>query len=107
MAAHKSCTHLTWAEAKARTGQQVTAKKNKQSKQDHGALLAAKVIAKHGGGSSDKNAVDARKLEKAYRKQEEKITRKAAERQQQVQEQRLAALQQVRPFEKAQERLAQ
>ena len=108
MAARKSCTHLTWAEAKAKTGQASVGgtKKNKQflRKQDHGQVLAAKVIAKHHGGH---DAVETKRLEKAYRKQEEKMAAKAAERQQLVQEKRRLATQQVRPYERAQERLAQ
>ena len=101
MAARKSCTHLTWAEAKANTGS-AAVKKNKGvlRKQDHGQVLAAKIIAKEGGG------VDDRKLRKAYQKQEEKAAAISAKRQEERELKRLASLQEINPYDSAKEKVA-
>ena len=67
MAARKSCTHLTWGEAKSRSGQAVSGqKKNKEvlRKQDHGAVLAAKIIKKQGG---DSKSAENKKLAKQFK----------------------------------------
>lgn len=102
MAARKSCTHLTWGEAKARSGQLSGQKKNKEAlrKQDHGAVLAAKIIKKQ-GGSYNENAN--KKLAKQYRKQEEKAAAIAAQRLEEREQKRLAALEEVRPYDRVKE----
>lgn len=106
MAARKSCTHLTWAEAKNKNGisDGKGQRKNKEvlRKQDHGAVLAAKIIKKQGG---DVASADNRKLQKAYRKQEEKLAAIAAKREEERELKRLASLQEVRPYDMARERL--
>ncbi|CAB9519740.1 expressed unknown protein [Seminavis robusta] len=104
MAARKSCTTLTWAEAKNRTGS-VGQKKNKEvlRKQNHGQVLANKIIAKSGGDVKDS---ENRKLKKAYRKQEEKAAAIAAQRTEEREQKRLAAMQEVKPYDRAKERLA-
>jgi hypothetical protein len=104
MAARKSCTTLSWAEAKARSGIAASGvKKNKEvlRKQNHGDVLAAKIIAKSGGGV--KEAED-RKLKKAFRKQEEKAAAIAAQRAEEREQKRLAAMQEVKPTDRAIER---
>ena len=110
MAARKSCTHLTWAEAKQKSGiggggDGKIKKKNKEHlrKLDHGQVLAAKIIAKQGGGG----AVQDRKLQKAHRKLEEKAAALAAQREQERALKRLESLQEVQRFQQAQEKLQQ
>lgn len=106
MAARKSCTKLTWGEAKSRTGQVTTGqKKNKEHlrKQDHGALLSAKIIAKQGGNvASSEN----KKLAKQYRKIEAKSAAIAADRLEEREQKRLAALQEVRPYDRVKEHVS-
>ena len=55
MAARKSCTHLTWAEAKAKVGGSTGTKKKSliPKKIDHGKALTLKVIAKNGASQSE------------------------------------------------------
>lgn len=102
MAARKSCTHLTWAEAKSKCGiSSGGAKKNKEflRKQDHGQLQAQKIISKHGGDESEN-----RKLLKAYRKLDEKSAALAAQREKEREEKRAAAVQEVRPYDRAKQK---
>lgn len=107
MAARKSCTHLTWTEAKNKSGiggsSSKGQKKNKDHlrKQDHGQVLAAKIIAKQNGGADE---AETRKLEKAYRKQEEKAAVLAAKRHEERELKRLEAMQEVQRYEQAKEK---
>eukprot|EP00977_Amphora_coffeiformis_P007458 scaffold1620_cov148-Amphora_coffeaeformis.AAC.3 len=104
MAARKSCTHMTWAEAKNKSGLG-SSKGQKKSKvlkgQDHATALAAKIIAKQGGGVAE---AEKRKLQKAYRKQEEKAAALAAKREEERELKRLEALQEVQRYEQATEK---
>ena len=107
MAARKSCTHLTWGEAKSRSGQGTSGqKKNKEvlRKQDHGAVLAAKIISKQGGNAA---SAENKKLAKQYRKIEEKSAAIAAQRLEEREEKRLAALQEVKPYDRVKERVSE
>ena len=109
MAARKSCTTLSWAEAKTRSGvgsDSKGIKKNKEvlRKQDHGAVLAAKIIKKQGG---DAASADNKKLEKAYRKLEEKNAAIAAKREEEREMKRLASLQEVKPYDMAKDKLSE
>jgi hypothetical protein len=107
MAARKSCTTLSWAEAKAKSGIAPSGvKKNKEMlrKQNHGDVLAAKIIAKSGGGVKES---EDRKLKKAFRKQEEKVAAIAAQRAEEREQKRLAAMQEVKPYDRAKERSAE
>ena len=109
MAACKSCTHMTWAEAKNKSGlgggsSSKGQKKNKDNlrRQDHGQVLAAKIIAKQGGGVAES---EKRKIQKAYRKQEEKAAALAAKREEERELKRLEASQEVQRYEQAREKL--
>ena len=104
MAARKSCTHLTWAEAKNKSGISTGVKKNKEylRKQNHGTLQAQKIISKHGVDDSE-----TRKLQKVYRKLDEKSAAIAAQREEEREQPRLEALQEDRPYERAKEKCAE
>jgi len=107
MAARKSCTHLTWGEAKSRSGQAVSGqKKNKEvlRKQDHGAVLAAKIIKKQGG---DSKSAENKKLAKQFKKLELKAEERAAQRRAEVEEERLAKMEELRPYDRVQEKVAE
>jgi len=113
MAARKSCTHLTWGEAKSRSGQassssssSVGQKKNKENlrKQDHGAVLAAKIISKQGGNVA---SAENKKIQKQYRKIEEKSAAIAASRLEEREQKRLAALQEVKPYDRIKEKVSE
>lgn len=117
MAARKSCTHLTWSEAKNKSGigssgQQKKKNKEASRKQNHGQVLAAKIITKHhqggGGGAAAASAADNnRKLAKAYRKQEEKAASLASKRAEEREQKRLESLQEVKLYDKAKEKLSE
>jgi len=97
MAARKSCTHLSWSEAKARSGLGIVKNKKVLRKQDHGQLLAQKVIAKHRVESMDK------KEAKAERKMVSKLEFKAQQREQERIQARQEAQKDVRPYDRAKE----
>jgi hypothetical protein len=101
MAARKSCTHLTWAEAKNKSGIGGV-KKNKEflRKQNHGQLQAQKIIAKQGGVNDE----ETRKLKKEYRKLDEKSAALATQREEEREQKRLASLQEVRPYDRAKDK---
>jgi hypothetical protein len=104
MAARKSCTHLTWAEAKNKSGiTSAGVKKNKEylRKQNHGQLQAQKIISKHGGDDAE-----TRKLQKAYRKLDEKSAALTAQREEEKERKRLEAMQEVRPYDRAKQKFA-
>mmetsp|Transcript_283 Transcript_283/g.622 ORF Transcript_283/g.622 Transcript_283/m.622 type:complete len:336 (-) Transcript_283:130-1137(-) len=98
MAARKSCTHMTWAEAKAKMGEAPITKKKgeKPKKLNH----MEKVIAKHGISS------DVQAKEKAMRKQEQRQQEKlqAMAEKKALERQRLVAIPTVSAHEEAKKR---
>lgn len=120
MAARKSCTHLTWSEAKAKSGSTGSNsggfKKNKEvlRKTDHGKILAQKVIAGAMAAAAAATAggptaalVDDKKLKRAHRRQEEKAEAVSARRREEKERLRVEAAREVRPYDRAKERAAQ
>jgi hypothetical protein len=128
MAARKSCTHLTWAEAKSKSGNSTSNngyKKNKEvlRKTDHGKVLAQKVIAKStaaaaslssnnssSAGGNDQYGgplVNDRKIKKAYQKLEAKAAAISAQRYEEREQRRLESLQEVRLYDRATNRAIQ
>ena len=107
MAARKSCTKMTWAEAKNKSGEGGSKNPNKAGGRlsgqaaNHGKLLAAKLIAKKGPGED----------ERVKNRQAAKTARKDQLRQEQLDQQRELKKEQkrledvVRPHEKAMGRL--
>jgi hypothetical protein len=105
MAARNSCTHLTWSEAKSKVnpgGSNAKKTKAPPKKQPHNQILAAKILAKNGFSASDD-----RKIQKAYRRQEEKAVAASAKHEEAREVKRLASLQEVRPYEQAKEKLSE
>jgi hypothetical protein len=74
MAARKSCTHMTWAEAKEKSG--ISSGKGRKDKkqpplrQDHGKLLAAKIVAKNDGRNKNEKIKDQQAARQARKDQE-------------------------------------
>ena len=102
MASRKSCTHFTWAEAKAKNGGGSASSNKKKippKKQSHNEILAAKIINKSADVDAD------RKIQKAYRRQEEKAAALAAKRDEERELKRLASLQEVKPYDMAKDKL--
>jgi hypothetical protein len=97
MAARKSCTHLTWAEAKEKSGLGATHKKKDYNKQQQPQAL--KLLAKT--FDTDEN----RKLAKQQYKLEQKLAVVAAKLERDRNLQRALAQGTVRPFDMAQEQL--
>jgi hypothetical protein len=103
MAARNSCTHITWSEAKNKdSGNNTKKTKGPPKKQPHNQILAAKILAKNGF-----NANDDRKIQKAYRKQDEKAAAVSAKHEEERELKRLASLQEVRPYEQAKQKLSE
>lgn len=103
MAARKSCTHLTWGEAKAKSGLvNATAKKKPIPKNiNHGDALTAKIISKNGASQQDLN--QHRSLVRKAKREEERALQIAAKRDEERERER--AEQVVKPYEQAQCRL--
>lgn len=104
MAARKSCTKLTWDEAKAKVGgsNAYTEKKKPIPKNiNHGDALTAKVIAKN--GASQQELSQHKSLLKKARREEERAAAAAAKREEERERER--ADQVVKPHEQARERL--
>lgn len=108
MAARKSCTHLTWAEAKAKTGASSNTSSsggNKGSgnvkRENHGKLLAAKIVAK--AGPSESEAIENRQAARRARRDQQRQEQLEAQRQAEKERQRLEAV--AKPHEHALERL--
>ena len=103
MAARKSCTHLTWAQAKANSGIASGVKKNKAvlRKQDHSDLLAQKIIAKNAASKAEIS--QHRAAEKRARKEEHRAQELAQRRLEEKERQRLEDM--VKPSEQAVERM--
>eukprot|EP00980_Cylindrotheca_fusiformis_P011416 scaffold2644_cov129-Cylindrotheca_fusiformis.AAC.6 len=104
MAARKSCTHMTWSEAKAKSGEGKAGGKKKAAKKvSHDKLLADKIIAK-GNNQSESDRIAGRQAARRARKDEERAKileeKRMAEKEQQRQEQV------VKPYEQAAEKMA-
>lgn len=103
MAARKSCTHLTWGEAKAKSGIVTPATKKKPIPKNinHGDALTAKIISKNGASQQDLN--QHRSLMRKTKREEERAAQAAAKREEERLRER--AEQFVKPHEQANERL--
>ena len=107
MAARKSCTHMTWAEAKAKsgiaTGSKVKTQVGGKSGKDHAAVLAAKIMAKN-GPDEDEKIRDRQAAKQAYKdkQRQEQLT---AQREAEKEHQRLEGM--IKPHDMAVERLQQ
>lgn len=99
---------MTWAEAKAKSGVATTKSKgggNKQppKKENHGKLLAAKVVAK--AGPSQAEIIEERQAARRARKDQQRQEQLEARRQAEKEQQRLEAV--VKPYDLALEKLAE
>lgn len=104
MAARKSCTKLTWDEAKAKVGgsNANTEKKKPIPKNiNHGDALTAKVIAKH--GASQQELSQHKSFLKKARREQERAAAAAARREEERERERADQL--VKPHEQARGRL--
>lgn len=107
MAARKSCTHMTWAEAKTKSGISASSKVKSQvggkSGKDHAAVLAAKIMAKN-GPNEDERIRDRQAARQAYKdkQRQEQLT---AQRETEKEYQRLGDM--MKPHDMALERLQQ
>jgi hypothetical protein len=106
MAARNSCTKLTWNEAKVKAGGangKKTVKQPNFKNIDHGRVLAAKVIAKSDGRGVD-DIVKDRQAARRARKDEQRSAQLQSQRDEAKELQRQVT---VKPFEQAQEKLAE
>mmetsp|Transcript_23695 Transcript_23695/g.40467 ORF Transcript_23695/g.40467 Transcript_23695/m.40467 type:complete len:371 (-) Transcript_23695:67-1179(-) len=104
MAARKSCTHLTWSEAKSKVGgdSRTTSKKPLIPKKiDHGKALTAKVIAKN--GLSPQDLAKEKTLARRAKRDEERAAAAAAKRTEERERRRWER--RVRPLDMARERM--
>jgi hypothetical protein len=104
MAARKSCTKLTWAEAKARVGESsgvIKKKGEKPKKLSH----VEKVIAKQTGVSTKEEVKLQKSLDKQAQRQEQKLMELATRRAQERKE--MLEIPDVSPFEQASQRMKQ
>lgn len=105
MAARKSCTKLTWDEAKAKVGisNAATKKKPIPKSMNHGDALTAKVIARN--GASQQELSQHISLMKKMRREEERAAAAAGKREEE--RERARAEQVVKPHEQARERMSE
>lgn len=103
MAARKSCTHLTWAEAKAKVGdgKGKGGKKTVTKSVSHGKLLADKIIMKQ--QPSEKDKIADRQAARRARKDEERAKKLEERRREEKEQQRLEDV--VKPHEQSFERM--
>jgi hypothetical protein len=103
MAARKSCTKLTWDEAKAKVGISNAATKKKPIPKNinHGDALTAKVIAKN--GASQQELSQHKSFMKKVKREEERASAAAAKQEEERERER--AEQVVKPHEQARERM--
>ncbi|KAL7539667.1 hypothetical protein ACHAWF_006479 [Thalassiosira exigua] len=104
MAARKSCTHLTWADAKAKVGGDGGPSSKKPlipKKIDHGKALTAKVIAKN--GASQRDISKEKMLARRARRGEERAAAAAAKRAEEKEMRRKETM--VKPFDVARNRM--
>lgn len=105
MAARKSCTHMTWSEAKSKSGQFDTSQKKKKSvvQVTHGQALTAKIV-RNNTAPSDYSKAELRRA----KKQEEKALAAAAKiAEAREEERRERERRTVCPFDVARERMIQ
>jgi len=101
MAARKSCTHLTWAEAKGKVGGSTSSKSKAISKKvPHHQILAQKIISKQEGEQGP--TISRAKLRRSQREDEKAASIKAAAREAEKEERRNRK---VKPHELAQDRM--
>jgi hypothetical protein len=106
MASKKSCTHMTWAEAKGKVGESKGAaggKKNAAKKSSHDKILTDKIIAK-GSNQSEKVRIADRQAARTARKDEERAKMLEEKRREEKEQQRLEQV--VKPHEQAMEKMA-
>ena len=104
MAARKSCTHMTWAEAKAKSGISSSGKASTKlpaKRETHGKLLAAKILAKQGPSADEK--IQDRQAARRARRDQERQQRLDAQREAEKEKQRLEDV--ARPHDLAIEKL--
>ena len=101
MAARKSCTHLTWGEAKAKSGVATAKKKVMPKNTNHAEALTHKIISKN--GPSREEADQARSLLRKARREDERAAHLNAKRDEERALER--ASQVVKPHEQARQRL--
>lgn len=104
MAARKSCTHLTWAEAKAKVGGSTASTKTKKlipKNIDHGKALTAKIVSKNSASKADISKE--KTLLKRAKREEERALAAAAKRAEERERERIEAM--VKPFDQAKERM--
>lgn len=107
MAARKSCTHMTWAEAKVKsgisTGSKVKSQVGGKSGKEHAAVLAAKIMAKN-GPNEDERIRDRQAAKQAY-KDKQRQEQLSAQREAENEYRRLGGM--MKPHDMASERLQQ
>lgn len=106
MAARKSCTHMTWAEAKSKSGVAPTSKNKDAGRikaENHGKLLAAKILAK--AGPSQEEQIQNRQAARQAKRDEQRQAQLVAQREAEKERQRQEAI--ARPHERALERLSE
>lgn len=103
MAARKSCTHLTWSEAKANVGEGKIKKGNKKPvlAKNHANLLAEKIIQKQ--QPSESNKISDRQAARRARKEEERLKKIEEKRREEKEQQQQEAV--VKPHEQSLERM--
>ena len=101
MAARKSCTHLTWAEAKGKVGGSSSSKNSIAKNTDHGKALTSKVISKLGPTKEDKTKQ--KLMLRRLKRDEEKAKEVERKRKELKEKERLEK--QIKPYEVAQERV--
>jgi len=102
MAARKSCTHLTWAQAKNKSGISTSKSKTTKAKgESHGQHLAAKILNKYGPDDNEK--IKNRQAAKQARKDHERALRSEQQRKEAQELARRSEV--VRPWEQALEKL--
>ena len=102
MAARKSCTHLTWAEAKSKVGGSSTSsKKPIPKKVDHASALTAKVIAKNSVSATDISKE--RTLLKRAKRDEERALAAAERRAEEKRREQAERI--VKPFDLGKQRM--
>ena len=104
MAARKSCTKMTWAEAKQKCGEggsknpnKATLKNISQQQPNHGKLLAAKIIAKQGPQEGDR--IKNRQAAKLARK--DQLRQEQLDKQRELEKEQRKLDEMVRPCETA------
>ncbi|CAJ1949857.1 unnamed protein product [Cylindrotheca closterium] len=103
MAARKSCTHLTWSEAKAKSGEGngKGGKKTVAKNVSHGKILADKIIMKQ--QPSKQNKISDRQAARKARKEEERAKKIEEKRREEKEQQLLQAV--VKPHHQSLERM--